>query len=77
MVPEFGEAAFKLDKGGVSEIVKTQFGFHIIKVEDKRDKKPPEFEAVKDQLKRYMVQKSQQDYVLKLREGAKVEKLEK
>jgi peptidyl-prolyl cis-trans isomerase C len=45
-------------------------------VEDKRDKKPPEFEAVKDQLKRYMVQKSQQDYVLKLREGAKVEKLE-
>jgi peptidyl-prolyl cis-trans isomerase C len=77
MVPEFGEAAFKLDKGGVSEIVKTQFGFHIIKVEDKRDKKPPEFEAVKEQLKRYMVQKSQQDYVLKLREGAKVEKLEK
>ncbi len=76
MVPEFAEAAFKLDKGGVSEIVKTQFGFHIIKVEDKRDKKPPEFEGVKEQLKRYMVQKSQQDYVLKLREAAKVERVE-
>jgi peptidyl-prolyl cis-trans isomerase C len=76
MVPEFAEAAFKLDKGGVSEIVKTQFGFHIIKVDDKRDKKPPEFEGVKEQLKRYMVQKSQQDFVLKLREAAKVERVE-
>ncbi len=76
MVPEFGEAAEKLAKGGISEIVKTQFGFHIIKLEDKRDKAAPAFDTVKDQLKRYLVQKSQQDFVLKLREGAKVERLE-
>jgi peptidyl-prolyl cis-trans isomerase C len=76
MVPEFAEAAFKLDKGGVSEIVKTQFGFHIIKVEDKREKAPPAFDAVKEQLKRYMTQKAQQDYVLELRKAAKVERVE-
>ncbi len=76
MVPEFAEAAFKLDKGGVSEIVKTQFGFHIIKVDDKRDKAPPPFDDVKDQLKRYLMQKAQQDFVLKLREGAKIERVE-
>ena len=50
MVPEFAEAAFKLDKGQISDPVKTQFGWHIIKVEDKRTKPTPTFDQVKAQL---------------------------
>src|SRR5258705_2132051 len=50
MVPEFAEAAFKMKKGEVSDPVKSQFGWHIIKVEDKRTKPVPAFENVKDQI---------------------------
>ncbi len=47
MVPEFSDAAFKLDKGQISDPVHTQFGWHIIKVEDKRTKPTPTFDQVK------------------------------
>ena len=47
MVPEFAEVAFKMDPGQVSDPVKTQFGWHIIKVEDKRTKPVPDFDKVK------------------------------
>ncbi len=50
MVPEFSDVAFKLDKGQISEPVKTQFGWHVIKVEDKRVKPVPNFEQVKPQI---------------------------
>jgi peptidyl-prolyl cis-trans isomerase C len=77
MVPEFAEMAFKLDKGQLSEPVKTQFGWHIIKVEDKRSKPVPPFEQVKDQVETYVIRKAQADLIAKLREGAKVERLDK
>jgi peptidyl-prolyl cis-trans isomerase C len=76
MVPEFAEVAFKLQKGELSDPVKTQFGWHIIKVEDKRSKSPPPFEQVKDQVETFVQRKAQADYVSKLREGAKVERLD-
>ena len=76
MVPEFSTAAFKLEKGQISDPVKSQFGWHVIKLEDKRAKSFPAFEAVKDQVKSYVAQKAQDDRIMKLREGAKVEKPE-
>ena len=76
MVPEFAEVAFKLDVGKISEPVKSQFGFHIIKVEEKRTKPFPAFDAVKDQLSQYVARKSQSDLILKLREGVKIERMD-
>jgi peptidyl-prolyl cis-trans isomerase C len=76
MVPEFSEAASKLEKGQLSEPVKTQFGWHVIKVEDKRDRPVPPFEQVKDQIETYVVRKAQADTIAKLRQGAKIERLE-
>ncbi|MFG1429855.1 peptidylprolyl isomerase [Xanthobacter sp. V2C-8] len=74
MVPEFAEAAFKLDKGQVSDPVKSQFGWHIIKIEDKRNKPVPTYEQVEGQVEQYLVRKAQADLVTKLRADAKVEK---
>jgi peptidyl-prolyl cis-trans isomerase C len=74
MVPEFADVAFKLDVGKLSEPVKSQFGWHIIKVEEKRTKPFPPFEAVKDQIAQYVARKSQSDLILKLREGVKIER---
>jgi peptidyl-prolyl cis-trans isomerase C len=75
MVPEFAEAAFKLDKGQLSDPIKTQFGWHVLKVEDKRNRPVPEFEKVKDQVETFVVRRAQADLVTKLRAEAKVEKI--
>lgn len=77
MVAEFSEAAFKLNKGQISQPVKTQFGFHIIKVEDKRMKPVPKFEEVKDQVQAFIVRKAQAELVMKVRTDAKIENLVK
>jgi peptidyl-prolyl cis-trans isomerase C len=77
MVPEFAEQAFKMNKGDVSDPVKSQFGWHIIKVEDKRSKPAPAFEQVKDQVEQFVTRRAQAEYITKLREGSKVERLDK
>lgn len=59
MVPEFEEAAFTLEVGIVSEPVKTQFGYHLIKVEEKNEGKYKELEEVKNDIKNQLMQDKQ------------------
>lgn len=74
MVPQFSEVAFKLDPGQISDPVKSDFGWHVIQVEEKRQKPMPSFEDVKPQIANYVTRKAQQETIMKLREGAKIER---
>ena len=73
-VPEFTEAMLKLPKGQMTDTpVKTQFGFHIIKVDDIREAKIPGFEELKPQIAQQLEQQRLGAYQQGLREKAKVE----
>lgn len=63
MVPEFAEAAFKLKKGDISSPIKTEFGWHVIKVEDRRPVQVASFDDMKESLKGELANKSVQTYV--------------
>ena len=75
MVKEFADAAFNLKKDELTETpVKTQFGYHIIKVEDRRKAPPPAFEEMADQLREEMAREVITAQLDQLRSGAKIEK---
>lgn len=63
MVPEFAEAAFKLKKGDISQPVKSEFGWHIIKVEDRRPIQVASFDDMKEMLKDEQAKKAVHRYV--------------
>ncbi len=73
MVKPFEDAAFATDKGQITAPVQTEFGWHVIKVEDKRNRPVPAFEEVKDQLVASLIQNRLKTVVQELRAPAKVE----
>ncbi len=77
MVPEFDKVAFSLPVGGVSDPVRTRFGFHVIKVEDRRALPVKSFDEMKGELQekifRDQMEKYTEQYVKELRQTATVE----
>jgi peptidyl-prolyl cis-trans isomerase C len=76
MVPQFAAAAFKLKAGEISEPVQTQFGWHVIKLEDRRNRPFPPFDEVKGEIETYLTRKAQQDAVLAIRGALQLERLD-
>lgn len=71
MVTEFAEAAFAMQPGQLSETpVKSQFGWHIIKVEERRQRPIPTFEQVRGQIEDFLTRRAQADLVQRLRSEA-------
>ena len=73
MVPAFSEAAFGLKVGQVSEPVQTEFGWHVIKLEDRRTGGAQPFEDVEDAIRLVLLRKSVQDRLVELRQAAEIE----
>ncbi len=74
MVPPFSEAVAKLEKGKTSEQpVQTPFGWHVILLEDTRDATPPSMEELKPQIAQMLQSRMVNDYLEKLKSGAKIE----
>jgi peptidyl-prolyl cis-trans isomerase C len=65
-----------MEPGQLSGPVKSQFGWHVIKLEDKRMRPVPDFDKVKPQIETFIVRKAQAEYVGKLRQSAKIERFD-
>lgn len=75
MVQPFSDAVAALEPGQMTaKPVQSQFGWHIIKLEDSRATEAPPFEEVKDRVKMIVQRKKLQNYLDELRKNAKIEK---
>ncbi len=72
-VQPFGDAVLKLNKGQISAPVQTQYGWHIIKLEDTRELKVPTFEEVKPNIEKRLQQQALQKAIEDMRSKAKIE----
>jgi peptidyl-prolyl cis-trans isomerase C len=79
MVPAFDQAAFAMKPGEISDIVTTQFGYHIIKVTERRPPSTVPFEQVSDRIKEYLTEQQKQQkveaFIDSLKQKAKIEVL--
>ena len=79
MVPAFDQAAFSLKPGEISDIVTTQFGYHIIKVTERRAASTVDFEKVSARIKEYLTEQQKQQkveaFIESLKQKAKIEVL--
>lgn len=73
MVPKFEKAVFALEKGQISDPIETQFGWHLVKMEDRRKKEPPKFDVVKDRIVQSLLLQKAQKTAANLRNKAKIE----
>ncbi len=76
MVKPFADAAFQLQPGQISAPVKTDFGWHVIRVEEKRTRPAPTFDEMKNQIEVYLTRQKQQEVIQALRDKAKAERLD-
>jgi peptidyl-prolyl cis-trans isomerase C len=80
-VEEFEKAAFSLKEGQVSDIVETKYGYHIIKVIERKPKRTPDFEQIKEDLIQFLArknaEKSYDEFVESLKKNADIQYLEK
>ncbi len=76
MVPEFANAAFAMEPGTISDPVQTAFGWHLIKLDESRERARPPLEEVQEELLGEVIQKSQEDILAEIRAAAEIVKPE-
>jgi peptidyl-prolyl cis-trans isomerase C len=76
MGKEYAEVAFTMKKGEVSQLIRTSFGWHIIKLEDQRTRKPVDFDKIRDRVAAMVASRAQLELIDKVRAEAKIERID-